>query len=201
MRPRRRRERPRERHDVSQATARRAQSFPAQQLSHRARRRPRPLGLPLPQDRREFPRAPVGMRASQRQDRGARLRADRATGMHRRAGPLDEAHRTIGLVPPDPLVRGLPRDAVPPRELRHRPLIAQPIRQQRYPLIHRTGLLPGHPSSDAHQTCYRCVRSTLLPLYPVWTISGAFPPRPPSRPHTRLCDFKSSRVTLNAETK
>ena len=81
--------------------------------------------------------------------------------------------------PPDPrrqrsthLSGGFTTDLIALRQLRHRPLVSQPLRNKRQTLIHgarlrtkafvQSGRLPGEIS-------HPCIRSTVLPLYPVRT--------------------------------
>ena len=76
--------------------------------------------------------------------------------------------RRIDLVSRHPFVGGLATDPIPRRQLRQRPLVTQPVGDERHSLIHGAGLLPGHPSGhppDAHPVthvsgliCYLSIR-------------------------------------------
>src|SRR5689334_22867171 len=74
--------------------------------------------------------------------------------------------RWIGFVSADPLVRRLATDLIPRREVRQRPLAPQPVGDERDPLIHGTGVLPGHPWLKSSRA-----PSHLLPMQSVYFVT------------------------------
>ena len=127
------------------------------------------------QDRPQLLRPPVRMPAPQRQDRVADRVGHRPSVRLRRPRAIGQPRRRIRVVAIHPLVGGLSTDLIALRQLRHRPLVSQPLRNKRHALIHGARLRPRHSSSLAD------CPSNLSPMYPVYSVtyvSGSDPPSP-----------------------
>jgi hypothetical protein len=73
--------------------------------------------------------------------------------------------RAAAFVPLDPLVPGPPADAEALARAEKRLVVLEVRGDELHTLTHRFGLFPGHPAASVTP----CSRSSLLPMYPVWT--------------------------------
>src|SRR5665647_1565627 len=92
---------------------------------------------------------------------------------------LDESACPFGLIAREPLVAGLPANAVAGTEVRHRIPATLMIGNELHPLVHGRDLLPGHRSSRERDAptveCHPSCRNTLLPINPVCTLMAPNP--------------------------
>ena len=131
------------------------------------------------QNRAQLPGTPERTRPAQLHNRRRNPRRHRPAVTPRRPGALRKPARALLTIPAEPLVARLPADPVRRAKRRHRRLAPMPRQNKIQLLVHPTGLSPGHSPvlPELPLTCHPSIRSNLLPIYPVCTVSN-----PPLRP-------------------
>jgi hypothetical protein len=124
----------RRRHDAGMlmrppATTLLDQALPGEEVTRRADRRPRrcdDLGMPRHEPVEQLAGSPIGMGAARLAQQASDVWCDAVGTVVRRVAPLLQASPAVLMVAGQPLVPGLPADAVPRAELRPR-VEAEPI--------------------------------------------------------------------------
>ena len=135
------------RHRAPPPAPRRAQSLAAQQIADGRRRRPLPLRIATLQHRAQLLRSPIRPLAPQRHNRLGDLFGHRQTMPVRRPRARRQPVESFALIALDQPVPGVPSDAIPRAQHRHRQLSPQPVTNECHLLVQHTGFLPRHRQS------------------------------------------------------